>query len=263
MPPGTDRPVRTVAVREPDEQHGAVSTDDRLVQVTAAGRIRVVHAGNGQVVPKTTIPAPGPADTHVAYDGLLYSSERTSGVTSPWRVRVTDLSSLESWVVLNLPAGHDVSSMWPCGYQRLCVMDMGPAYPQATMRAVDVAERRTVWQLKDYDGGYGGSMGDYTLIGTIGQQPAATLYDSAGRQVYVNRTDAVDWLGTDALLVQPLGGPGVVQRVRLTDGRATALGRLPAPAAHPAGDRVPPCLNNGERLVCPSSVDVRIWSLTG
>ncbi|MGK5678739.1 outer membrane protein assembly factor BamB family protein [Actinoplanes sp. URMC 104] len=264
VPPGTDRPVRTVAVREPDEQHGAVSTDDRLVQVTEAGRVRVVHVADGQAVPKVTIPAPGQADTHVAYGDILYNSERSGGTTSPWRVRATDLGTLESWVVLTLPAGHDVDSMWPCGYKRLCVMAMGRAYPQTTVRSVDVAERRTVWQLGDFDGGYGGSMGEHTLIGTIGQKPAATLYDSAGRPVYVNRTDAVDWLGTDALLVQPLGGPGLVQRVRLTDGRATALGWLPAPAAaHPAGDAVAPCVHNGERLVCPSSVDVRIFSLTG
>nr|WP_221378584.1 PQQ-binding-like beta-propeller repeat protein [Actinoplanes polyasparticus] len=250
VPAGADRAQYTVGMRTANDEDITRQTDDRMVQVTKSGQVRVVDTTDGRLLKTTTIPAPGQGYTFIAYEGWLFNNERSAGVTSPFRVRATDLSSGNSSVLLDLPAGHEVGSLWPCGSGRLCVSETDRDV-NTTVRAIEVAGGQQLWQMAGPRGGaYGFSMRGYSML--AGNE--ATLLDPSGRPVTaITGSDSLHWLGDDGLLV--VTKEGTVQKMRLSDGRTTTLGQMPVPASM--------CVNTDTRIVCPSETEVRTWSLTG
>jgi outer membrane protein assembly factor BamB len=255
LPGGSDRPVSTLGMGVAEDSTLPSFTDDRLVRVLKSGQIQVRDITTGALLRTAGIRPPGPASTFLAYDGQLFDAERTDGATSPFLVRGTNLidNGIASSIgLLVLPAGHQVEGLWQCGSGRLCLVDTD-ANANSSVAALDVAQRRVLWRV---DVGPQGTSGFFrhgtTMVGDSGQLAA---FDRNGKKVFGMQSGQLEWLDEDALLAMPGTGAGVAVRVRLSDGRQTTLGTLP--------ERPQPCVNNADRLVCPSNTGVRIWSLSG
>ena len=249
VPPGADRPRRTMGMRTGD--HRAALTDDRLIQVTEAGAVRVRDLGTGSLsATVATLRPPREGYDYLAYDGWLYSTERSGGTTTPFRVVGTYLGGNGPVVLQDVGPGHVIGPMWPCGAGLLCLVDSDTRL-NTTVRAINVGYRRQVWQFALSSGATGFSQQGYTLLAAR----EAALLDPDGRQLYGRPEAYVDWLGPDAVLSLPVLAAGTAVRVDLTTGRQTVLGEVPA--------RVHACVNTADRLVCPGPADLRLYRLSG
>jgi outer membrane protein assembly factor BamB len=264
LPAGADRPLLTLGMHVPgdDDRAGAAElpagfTDDRLVQVTAAGRVRVRDIDTGALRRTVTSAALDPdhtVHTFVAYDGMLYNSERAGANARGYRIRVTDLSTDQgrSRVVLTEGVGHSVGGLVPCGSQRVCVADRYPD-GRTTLAAIDARTGRRLWQSPaPDDSGPVGALHGRTLVSS-GKE--TVLYDADGGQVLHTSYNSVGWLDADTLLIHPAAVAGPAARFTTGDRRITSLGQVPAASGG--------CTWTAERLACPTGASLRIWSLTG
>jgi outer membrane protein assembly factor BamB len=258
--PGTgDQPVRTMGMRVPADDPGAGFTDDRLVQVTKAGRIQVRDVDTGALhwTAAGTVTGTDGLTSYHAYDGWLYDDERANGDAVPYRVRATDLRSDhgDSLIVREGRAGHSLGMVQPCGSQRVCVLDQD-GDRHTVLTAIDVLNHRQ-WQVAGPDGGDAIlALHGYTLVS--GGDGANALYDSEGEQVFHSPDAAVaGWLDANILLVLPpsVATPGPVGKVDIAGRRLTPLGERPPVSG--------PCAWTADRLACPTTTSLRIWSLSG
>ncbi|GAA3337902.1 hypothetical protein GCM10020358_15990 [Amorphoplanes nipponensis] len=260
LPPPADRPVRTLGTYR-DENWALVLgrpitfTDDRLVQVTAAGKVQVRDIATG-ALRHTVVSVPPDKDprTFLAYGDRLYNDEHECCDNRGYRIRMTDLSSARggSTVVRTGSAGHEVEMLQACGDQRVCVSDQDRG-GEATVTVLDRATGRQVWQVPAPDGAYAATVPGYTLI--AGPEGDRVIYDRDGRRVWTTSAASVDWLDADTLLLLPTFQDGPVSKVSMPDGKVTVLGDAP-----PASDA---CVTTPERLACPVITSLRIWRLTG
>lgn len=260
LPAPADRPVRTLGTWLPPADDGPALaiglTDDRLVQVTQAGKVQVRDITTG-ALRRTVASVPPDKDprTFVAFDGWLYNDEHECCEPKGYRIRATDLRGDRGGtsVLLSEGPGHELGYLRPCGW-RLCVLDRVRG-GGTTLSAIDLVSRERLWRVGTADdaGGISASHG-YTLVGGA-PDGDVTIFDQSGERVFSTRSPAVQWLGTDALILLPLRGAGPVSEVSLPDGRVTPLGELPA-----TSDR---CVSTADRLACPTSTSLRLWSLTG
>ena len=263
VPAGADRPVLTRGMYVPgdDDRAGAAElptgfTDDRLVQVTATGKVQVRDATTGELRRTVTAAAPDPdygVHTYAAYDGMLYNSERAGADTRGYRIRVTDLRTDQggSRVVLSEGAGHRMSGLVPCGPQRLCVADSATD-GRTTLAAIDAATGRRLWQATAPDNsGPVGALHGRTLVSS-GQE--TVLLGSDGAQLFHTSYASVGWFDAELLLIYPAAVAGSVAVLTTANRRITALGDVPAATGG--------CTWTAERLACPTGTSLRIWSLT-
>jgi outer membrane protein assembly factor BamB len=262
LPAQSDRPVQTLGMVT-DEMWAGYSvgrvtptTDDRLVQVTEAGKVQVRDIRTGALSRTVTSVAPDKDPrTFFGYDGMLYNDEHECCDNPGYRIRVTDLRTDRgtSKVLLTEGAGHELTMMMPCGPQRLCLLDR-QRNGTSTLSAIDRGNGRRVWQRPTADEYPSMSyLNGYLLVG--GAEGDRVVYDRDGRQVFSTSAKSVQWLdGNNLLLLQsPQAGP--VSKVTIPNGKAVPLGELPA-----SSDA---CASTTNRLVCPAITDLRIWSLTG
>jgi hypothetical protein len=260
QPASADPQVQTVATyvdRNEDILLGrpAALTDNRLVQVTRAGKVQVRDITNGKLL-RTVNSVPPDRDprTYLAYDGWLYNDEHECCGESGYRIRATDLRSDrgESKVVFTRGPGYQLSMLQMCGELRVCVTDQGPTGP-ATVSMLDLATARQLWQVDaPRDGASASTVNGYTVVG--GGNGGGVVYDRAGRRVLSLPETSVSWLDTDTLLVLPAFVAGTVSKVTLPDGRVTPLGEMPPPTDA--------CAWTTGRLACPVGSSLRIWDIS-
>jgi hypothetical protein len=257
LPATADRPIRTMGTHVPADQDLAGGsrlpagyTDNRLVQVTEGGQVQVRTVTTGALLRTATIPAPGEQSSYYSYDGRLYNDEQTGGA---FRIRATDLRTGHGRtdVVLTPGAGYRLGGFTACGPDRVCVLDQDGG--RATVTAVDVAQRRQLWRVDAPAGARTvDSMHGRTLVTA---DATSVVLDSDGRPVFRAPDAVVGWLDADTMLVLPARTAGTVSTVRLTDRRLTRLGDIPGYAEQ--------CAWTTERLACPTSESLHIWSLAG
>ena len=261
LPAPADRPARTVGTyvdRNEDFMLGRpfVFTDDRLVQVTRAGKVQVRDITTGELR-RTVTAAPPDTDprTYLAYDGWLYNDEHECCEANGYRIRATDLRTGQGGtkVVFTRGPGHQLDMLQMCGDLRVCVTDRDRA-GRTTVSVLDLATGRQLWQATPaQEAGSVATVHGYTLVG--GASGDRVVYDRDGKRVFSTPASSVTWLDVNTLLLLPALVAGPASKVTLPDGRVTVLGEVP-----PASDA---CAWTPARLACPTGTSLRIWSLTG
>jgi hypothetical protein len=261
LPAPADRPVYTLGTyldRNEDLWLGRpfFFTDDRLVQVTRAGKVQVRDITTGELR-RTVTAAPPDTDprTYFAYDGWLYNDEHECCEQNGFRVRATDLRTDGggSEVVFTRGPGHQVDMVQMCGELRVCVSDQDRD-GTGTVSVLQGATGRQLWQVPGAKNGTSvATVHGYTLVG--GADGERVVYDRDGERVFSTSAGSVSWLDTDTLLLQPSFVPGPASKVTLPDGKVTVLGEVP-----PASDA---CAWTPDRLACPVDTSLRIWDLSG
>ncbi|WIM95455.1 PQQ-binding-like beta-propeller repeat protein [Actinoplanes oblitus] len=240
-----DGPVWSLAVHSVDQMRADGGTDDRLVQVTGKGQVRVVNVDTGTVSRSLTVPAPDGSGMMRADNGWLITSE-TSG--TGYRVRATDLRTGDSTVVFTGPPGNALTAV-AMYLERLFVLDTGPTGTRVV--AIDLRQSRRLWEVLDDHPMDGiSAIGGHLLIGGQG---ITELYDQNGLLVYRTPDSYLHWLTTETLLRLTMSG--TVERIRVADGRVEPLGQIPL--------QLGPCDSTPDRLACPVADGLRIWRLPG
>ncbi len=260
LPAPADRPVHTLGTSMPPADDGprpAVGlTDDRLVQITEAGKVQVRDITTGALRRTvTSVPPDKDPRTYVVFDGWLYHDEHECCEPRGYRIRATDLRSDQGGtsVLLSEGPGHELGDLRPCGW-RLCVIDQ-ERDGGATLSAIDPATRERLWRVAAPEGASAVSASHGYTMAAGGTGFETVIFNQAGVRVFSTDSRSVRWLGADALILLPVREAGPVNKVTLPDGRITRLGEVPA-----ASD---PCVSTTDRLACPTGTGMRIWSLTG
>ncbi|BCJ42465.1 hypothetical protein GCM10010168_07930 [Actinoplanes ianthinogenes] len=238
-------PVWSIAVHSVDQMSEDGGTDDRLVQVTGKGQVRVVDIGTGTVARSLTVPAPADDGMMLAYNGWLITHE-TTGTT--YQVRATDLRTGDSAVVYTGSPGHALNAV-DMYLDRLFVLDRSRTGTRVV--AIDLKDRRRLWEILTTRpmAGISARAGHVLTSG----EGITELYDQNGRFVYRTPDTYVTWLTTDTLLRVTMAG--TVERIRVADGHVEPLGQIPL--------QLGPCDSTPDRLACPVAEGLRIWSLPG
>jgi outer membrane protein assembly factor BamB len=261
-----DPPVRTLGFWSPMTEDVTVPserssdlTGDRFIQVTRAGKVQVRDIDTGELRRTVTSVAPDrEPGTFFGYDGRLFNDEQAG---AGYRIRMTELNTDQggSTVIRSEGAGHQLNAMLPCARQRLCVLDRDGG-GGTTLAAIDLTSRRELWRVAAPDGATSFStLNGYTLVG--GPDADKVVYDQDGKRVFSTQAGEATWLGRDTLLLLPAPAPESagpdepVSKVTIPDGRVTRLGELPPPSGE--------CSWTAERLACPATTDLQVWSLTG
>ncbi|MBM2617599.1 PQQ-binding-like beta-propeller repeat protein [Actinoplanes sp. LDG1-06] len=235
------------------ELPGSPLTDDRLVVVRRSGQVQVRDIVSGDVKRTTTPVSPpnGGPEGKVAYEGKFYDGGPGCCDTEPYRVVVTDLTTGASKKIFIGKLGHTVGSMTVCGANRVCLVDE-VSDTEAWLRAVDANTGQVIWSVPGPVGG--SSLVAYDVELLLGGDGVTRLIDGNGREVFRTTTQAeVEWLDGGRVLVMPPTTGGEVQIVNTTYGTVTRLGLLPA--------RAGTCAHTPDRLVCPTTKDVRVFQL--
>ncbi|MDY7085898.1 MAG: PQQ-binding-like beta-propeller repeat protein [Actinomycetota bacterium] len=228
-------------------------TDNHLVVVRRSGQVQVRDIVSGDVL-RTMTPVSPPSDgnTLVAYEGKLYDGGPGCCDTEPYRVVVTDLGTGASKKVFTGKLEHTVGSMTVCGAGRVCLVDQ-ESDTVSWVRTIDATSGQVIWSVP---GPVGGSSlvanGTEMLVGG-GDDGGTKLIDGNGREVFRTPAGVVEWLDGGRLLMLPRATGGAVMTVNTVYGTVNQLGTLAATAG--------PCAHTPDRLVCPTSTDVRIYQL--
>ncbi|GAA0458138.1 hypothetical protein Ade02nite_07400 [Paractinoplanes deccanensis] len=221
---------------------------DRLVEVTKAGKMIVHDMRDGREL-RTITPVMTPAadSLFVTIGDLVFHDTVPCCDSAAYQIVGTDLDTGESYVLLS-DGPERLVGMTACGDDRLCVLD---DKPQVT--AVDLASSIKLWQSPAPESAATiSAIGDSTLV--TGRGPAVVL-DGGGQPAFRSPDANVDWLDEDTVLVTPRLTAGTVMTVRISDRRLTRLGDIPAPSGA--------CVHTTDRLACPTTTHLRLWSLTG
>ncbi|MEU4421013.1 PQQ-binding-like beta-propeller repeat protein [Actinoplanes sp. NPDC024001] len=239
---------KLVTVRSGTEIRQEDLAGKRVVQVSATGKGQVVDLDSGTAGETFSIPAAAANGTITAFEEWLISEE-TWPDRSGYRLHATDLRTGDTRVIAERESGHTLGQADLCGPNRLCVLDKQDA--TTTVTAIDLATREQVWEVPGPDGAEGIEAHDgYLLTGGGG---AGTLYDRNGQVVYRAPDSAVSWLTAESLL--RVAGSGEVERIRVANGHTERVGTVPL--------QIGVCAAVPDRLACPTSEGLRIWSLSG
>jgi hypothetical protein len=253
LEPQADKAVRLIGVRAPSDGLTADShSDGRMLAVTSSGKIQVRDAASGQLQRTITPASPAQAGSmFVAYDGWLYEGGPPCCDSSAYRVVATNLATGESSVVLTEGVGHALGGLDVCGPGRVCVLDQKDG--GTSVSAVDVRQRKKVWTVAGPPDG--SSLSSYNGTMLIGGGQNVVLLDAKGDELLSTPATHVDWLDPNRLLVMPITGAGTVSVFDITTRKLTELGSVP--------QRITMCAHSADRLACPTTTDLRIYSLTG
>ncbi|GAA4591979.1 hypothetical protein BJY16_000465 [Actinoplanes octamycinicus] len=240
-----DGPVAAIVTRTEGQRMMDVRTDDRLVQVSRAGQVRVVSVGTGTVTRSLTVPPPAERGMTIAYQGWLITQEAAGRA---YRVRATDLGSGASAVVFTAPAGNELHSV-DMFRERLFLLDGSPTGTRVV--TVDPRQGRQLGEFPTADRVNGLAASDRRVL--AGGQGITELYDENGRSLYRAPDADIHWLTPETLL--RVTASGTVERIRVADGRVEPLGEIPLQLGE--------CAFTTDRLACPVADGLRIWSLTG
>ena len=258
-----DRPVHTLGSWLPVTGDIALPSartvgriDDRLIQVTEEGKVQVRDITTGKL--RWTVSSARPdrdPRTFLGYDGWLFNDEHECCGADGYRIRATDLRTGRgsSTVIHTEGAGHELGTMMPCAPQRLCVLDHDRA-GRTTLSAIDVVSRRQLWRVDAPDqAGSIRTMNGYLLVD--GPRGGPRVFDQDGKLVLSLPAGSVHWFTRNTLLTLPVFVTGPASKVTVPDGRVTVLGDLP-----PSSDS---CAWTTDRLICPTSTNLRIWRISG
>lgn len=263
LPAQADPPVETVGNWSPVTAELAFPSertvglaDDRLIQVTRAGKVQVRDIDTGALRLTTTSVAPDrDPRTFFGYDGRLFNDEHACCGGTGYRIRMTELSAEQgsSTVLRSEGPGHQLNAMLPCARQRLCVIDQDRE-GRTTLAAIDLTSRLELWRVAAPNGALSlTTLDGYTLVS--GDDGDKVVYDQDGKQVFSTTAGRVDWLGRNTLLLLPASVAGPVSTVTIPDGRVTTLGEMPPPSDQ--------CSWSTDRLACPADTSLQVWSLSG
>jgi hypothetical protein len=117
-----------------------------------------------------------------------------------------------------------------------------------------VVSRRQLWRVDAPDqAGSIRTMNGYLLVD--GPRGGPRVFDQDGKLVLSLPAGSVHWFTRNTLLTLPVFVTGPASKVTVPDGRVTVLGDLP-----PSSDA---CAWTTDRLICPTSTNLRIWRISG
>jgi hypothetical protein len=257
LPAAADPIMLTFAERDRTELNPlAYLRSEHLMHLTLSGQVQVRDAETAALV-RTVGPIPfNDMSSLTVVDGRLYNAEVPDDGSTGYRIHVTDLRTDggKPAEVYRQAEGRSFGHMDVCGPDRICVIDQDTenGSTKSTIRAIDLATKRRLWQV---DGPPNGDTvlkaGDYlTAVGDT-----AVYYDSNGRELFTQPPGQTAMHDPATLLSVPITLAGTVSTIRIADGAVTALGTVP--------QRLDICAATPERLACATGTDLRIWSLTG
>ncbi|WP_328461524.1 PQQ-like beta-propeller repeat protein [Actinoplanes sp. NBC_00393] len=243
-----EKPRGLTTLRSGDEFRPEDLIGEQVLRISAAGQARVMDIDTGTAGLTLSLPGPAVDDRMVmAVKGWVISQE-TQPDRSGYRLHATDTRTGTTRMIADRAIGHTLSHAGMCGTDRFCVLDAQDA--KTTLTAIDLTTGTQVWEVPAPDHASSiESHGGYVL--TVGGSGA--LYDRNGQVVYRAPDSAVAWLTADSLLRVAGGGP--VERIRVADGHVEPVGTIPL--------QIGACAAVPDRLACPTSDGLRIWSLTG
>jgi outer membrane protein assembly factor BamB len=252
--PGNDPPTHLLGVRTGGSPEVRESyTDDRVLTVTRSGKVQVRDVRNGAVL-KTITPAQPPTRLSMllTYEGRLYDGgPADDGAPSGYRVVGTDLNSGDSRVLVTGKAGHTFAVLDTCGPGRVCVLDQQTG--SAAVSAIEVARGTKVWTTVVPAGSTSLSAEGATMI--VGGDDTTVLLGNDGKALFRSPDTYVDWLDDQRLLALPSTAAGEVTTVGIEDRKVTRLGSVP--------QRVEACAHTVDRLACPTTTGLNVYSLAG
>jgi outer membrane protein assembly factor BamB len=235
----------TSALVRPDAAKAFPFTDDRVVDLSDSGRIRVRDIRTGRI--RSFARGRAGAEEVLAYEGNIYATVRIDGalsIATPDNVLYRPAASAEF--------GHPL----PCGNDRVCVLERREQNREAHLIMIDantgdvIRTTVAVPRLGDHST----RLGRILTSGT--GDKGTTLYDENGQARYSD--DGIGGFADDgnALTLTRDAGDGrfTVRGVSNVDYRAVKLGVIPEISGR--------CDWNEKILTCPTGQELRVWRLT-
>ncbi|MEV0898997.1 PQQ-binding-like beta-propeller repeat protein [Actinoplanes sp. NPDC049802] len=245
------------ALFDPSSERAFPFTDDRLVQVTAAGRVVIRDIRTGKV--RSTVQAwttaldvweqrPGVIgiDSVIAYEGTVY--------LTAYDDKGTQLGTPDR-ILHRRPASWDWEDFVPCGRRRLCVFEHRGAREARTVM-IDAATGTVLRTTGAVPGDGIASIRTGRLMMSFGGDGGTALYDPNGQAMYSDNGFGgfVDD-GNVITLTQDAGDRRYTARgVSTIDYRKTRLGVLPEISGR--------CDWDETVLACPAGRELRVWRFT-
>ncbi|MCY1142668.1 Hsp70 family protein [Actinoplanes sp. Pm04-4] len=211
-PEGTPAPT-LIAVTTPADLAGPASAegralapdlgdDPRLVQIGADRSARVVNADSGEVLASRANVA-RPDDEVIAHNGRLI----VRGSEDIHRIVAYDLEKLDGDTIAYTAGSSKarLTGLTACGDDRICMIEsLGYGDDQAKVVAVDVTERKRVWEAAAPDADHLVPVGEAVLVS---YSTTTRLIDSDGKEVWNRQAAAARLNATNVLeFSKPLAG---------------------------------------------------------
>ncbi|MCA2216700.1 outer membrane protein assembly factor BamB family protein [Jidongwangia harbinensis] len=243
-------------------------TGDRLVQVTAGGKVLARDVRTGLRVRTVVGGGVTPEDTLLAYQNRLFHADRTDAVGEPYRVRVTGLDG-GAGMVYRGPSGRSFTSLAACGPDRICVIDNARgSFRFSEIAAIDTRTGLEVWRTAAPPGSSSMDFRNDRLLvtgdgdGSAGDHSA--LYDPAGRQLLrpADRHALLFWAGADTLIYLP-GLQGHMDQRQIPPNVATLAAADGSVRVRGFAEPTWQCAYTAGRLACAGPERLQIWDLSG
>ncbi|GGN53746.1 hypothetical protein GCM10010112_02820 [Actinoplanes lobatus] len=232
------------ALFDPSSVKAFPYTDDRLVQVTAAGRVVIRDIRNGKV--RSTVQAETAGIEEVtAYEGTVYLTARTGQglqVGTPERI------------LHRRQAPWEWEDYAPCGRERLCVFEYQDQKARTVM--IDATTGAVLRTTGAVPGNGIASLRTGRLLMSFGGEGGTALYDPDGQAMYSDNGFGGFLDDGNALtLTQDAGDRQYTARaVSTIDYQKSKIGILPEVSGR--------CDWDETVLTCPAGRELRIWRFT-
>jgi hypothetical protein len=261
----------TFAVSTPSDRAGPATADDggsdpsvpgdddRLVQVTADKRLRVVNRPGTPPAERSGVG--DSSDHYLVTDGRLYVGTNES----PYSVRAYSLDQLtaEPKIIYSSPdPKRRLDMLAPCGDGGVCMLDKA----SYDAKSAQVVSRGVDGHGKNWSRPAAGadkllSVGDRALAVGGGSEVVSYLFDPAGKQLIVDTARYAVRVNARSLLLlnhAPSNSPGEINLLGMNadDGSVKPVGS-PGTSISVAG-----CAWTESTLVCPTEQGFRVWRFT-
>ncbi|MEU4561651.1 PQQ-binding-like beta-propeller repeat protein [Actinoplanes sp. NPDC023936] len=245
-------------------------TDDRLIEVTEKGGVRIRDIRTGKV--RTTVQTQeARPDYAIGYEGTVYTLWRDGAGSVRISATGTDPGAGPSRVVYReeYPDGPSFADFYPCGAGTVCVYERRPTGASPEIRdtyllRIDAVGGRVLWEAPARWALEGGTMrvgraapaaptDSIVSTGTVNEAPTTAVFGPGGR--LLARAEGAGGIVDDGnvlvLVRDARSGRFAVRAISTIDGRTTDLGTVPEISGR--------CDWNADYLTCPSGTGLRIW----
>jgi outer membrane protein assembly factor BamB len=244
-------------------------TGDRLVQVTAGGKVLTRDVRTGRKLQTVVGAGVTPEDTLLAYQNRLYHAVHTGAAGGPYRIRVVGLEDGTVGMVYHGPTGRVFTSFAACGPDRICVIDNArDSFRFSEIAAIDIRTGQEMWRAAAPPGSATVDFrNDRILVtgdGDGSEGDHSALFDSAGGQLLgpADRHALLFWAGADTLIYLP-GLQGHMDRDRIPPNVATIAAQDGSVELRGFAEPTWQCAYTADRLACAGPDVLQIWDLAG